>query len=260
MDDIARYNQERWEELARARIVFSRPTLDLDAASARRLVDPHDIIGDVAGRDVLCLAGGGGQQSAAFGVLGARVTVLDISETQLERDREAAAHYGYDVRTVQGDMRDLSPFEDGAFDVVWHAHSINFVPDPRPVFAEVRRVLRAGAVYHFDCLNPFVAGLDERDWTGDAYPLRRPYVDGEQLQFADMRWTIWYEDGSTRLVEGPKEFRHALGTLVNGLVARDLAVVRLDEILEGKADAEPGSWDHFQAVAPPYLSFWTRRA
>ena len=114
-DDVAQYNQERWEELAAQGLEYTRPILDLDAESALALVDPKGVAGDVSGKDVLCLAGAGGQQSAAFGILGAKVTVLDITETQLERDREAAAHYGIDVRTVQGDMRDLSVFDDGSF-------------------------------------------------------------------------------------------------------------------------------------------------
>ena len=136
MDELARYNKERWEELAEAGVIYSRPKLDLDAASARAMVDPEGKLGETAGRDVLCLAGGGGQQSAAFGLLGARVTVFDLCETQLQRDREAAAHYGHEVRTVQGDMRDLSCFAAESFDVVWHAHSLTFVPDAGRVFDE----------------------------------------------------------------------------------------------------------------------------
>ena len=27
----------------------------------------------------------------------------------------------------------------------------------------------------------------------------------------------------------------------------------------GRADAAPGTWDHLQAVAPPYLVFWARK-
>ena len=129
-DDVAQYNQERWEDLAAHGLEYTRPILDLDAESALAMVDPQGVAGDLSGKDVLCLAGAGGQQSAAFGILGAKVTVLDITETQLERDRDAAAHYGIDVRTVQGDMRDLSAFEDGSFDLVHQAHSINFIPDP----------------------------------------------------------------------------------------------------------------------------------
>ena len=69
-DDVAQYNQERWEELAAQGLEYTRPILDLDAESARALVDPKGVAGDVSGKDVLCLAGAGGQQSAAFGILG----------------------------------------------------------------------------------------------------------------------------------------------------------------------------------------------
>jgi SAM-dependent methyltransferase len=256
MDELARYNKERWEDLARADIAFSRPALGLDVASARRMLDPRGLLGGVEGKSVLCLAGGGGQQSAAFGILGADVTVLDLSETQLERDREAAAHYGLSVQTVQGDMRDLSRFAGGAFDVVWHPHSIKFVPDVRAVFREVARVLRPGGLYQVDCPNPFVAGVDERDWNGEGYPLKLPYVDGAEVLSADSRWEVWDRGGNRRLVEGPKEFRHALSTLVNGLVENGFHILGLWEDLCEDADAPPGTWEHFKRVAPPGFSVW----
>lgn len=256
MDEVARYNKERWEDLARARIVFSRPALDLDAASARRMLDPHGLLGEVGGRRVLCLASGGGQQSAAFGLLGADVTVFDLSETQLGRDREAAAHYGLDVKTVQGDMRDLSSFGEDSFDVVWHPHSIKFVPDVRTVFAEVARVLRPGGLYQVDCPNPFIAGIDERDWDGKCYPLNLPYVDGAEVVPADTRWEVWDEGGNRRMVEGPKEFRHTLSTLVNGLVERGFVILGLWEESGEDADAPPGTWEHFKRIAPPGFSLW----
>ena len=104
MDEIARYNMGRWNALAEAGVAYAIPYLDLDERSARELVDADSVIGDLEGRDVLCLASGGGQQSAGFCVLGANVTVFDLSEVQLERDRQAARHYGLDVRAIQGDM------------------------------------------------------------------------------------------------------------------------------------------------------------
>lgn len=259
MDEVARYNKERWEDLARARIVFSRPALDLDEASARRMLDPQGLLGDVEGKSVLCLAGGGGQQSAAFGLLGADVTVFDLSDVQLGRDREAAAHYGLTVRTVQGDMRDLSAFDDDAFDVVWHPHSIKFVPDARTVFGEVARVLRRGGLYQVDCPNPFLAGIDERDWDGECYPLRLPYVDGAEVVSADTHWEVRDEEGNRRMVEGPREFRHTLSTLVNGLVGQGFVLLGLWEELGEDADAPPGTWEHLKRIVPPAFSLWATR-
>lgn len=256
MDQIARYNKDRWEELAQAGVEYSRPLLHLDAASARALLDPFDIMGDVAGQDVLCLASGGGQQSVAFAMLGAAVTVYDLSDTQLQRDREAAQGYGVQIRAVQGDMRDLRRFAERSFGVVWQAHSINFVPDARPVFRQVARVIRPGGLYRVECNNPFVAGLDERDWDGRAYPLSRPYLDGAEIEYADPYWEVWSEDGNCRRVRGPKEFRHTLSTLVNGMVEQGFAILGLWEETSADPDAPPGTWEHLKSVAPPWFTIW----
>ena len=258
MDEIAKYNKERWEDLARSNVVFSRPSLNLDKESARQMLDPHGLMGGVEGKNVLCLASGGGQQSVAFGLLGANVTVYDLSETQLQRDIEAAAHYGLSVNAVQGDMRDLSRFGDSSFDLVWQAHSIKFVPEVRAVFSEVARVLRRGGLYQVDCPNPFIAGIDERDWSGEGYPLNQPYVDGAEVQSANPLWEVWDEGGNCRMVKGPREFRHTLGTLVNGLVENGFIILGLWEEVGTNPDAPPGTWDHFKLVAPPSFSVWSR--
>ena len=257
MDEVARYNMGRWNELAQAGVQYAIPYLDLDADSARELVDPDGIVGDLEGRDVLCLASGGGQQSAAFSVLGANVTVLDLSEVQLERDRQAAQHYGLDVRTVQGDMRDLSVFEGDSFDVVWHGHSINFVPDARGVFGQVVRVLRPGGIYHLSCANPYFQNVDLEEWNENGYRLWDRYGDGE-LAIADPHWTFVDPSGADRSVRGPREFRHTLETLVNGMIEVGFNVVKVREFRDNDPDAvlEPGTWEHFKSIAPPYLTFW----
>jgi len=121
MDELAKYNIERWKALADANAVFSRPLLDLDPALAQERLDPEGRLGNVAGKNVLCLACGGGQQSIAFTVLGANVTVFDLSEAQLDKDRAAAAHFGVTINLLQGDMRDLSRLEVATFDIVYHA-------------------------------------------------------------------------------------------------------------------------------------------
>jgi hypothetical protein len=53
-----------------------------------------------------------------FGLLGARVTSVDITEGQLAGDCTVAAHYGYEISTIRADMRDLSPLYADAFYLV----------------------------------------------------------------------------------------------------------------------------------------------
>ena len=256
MDEVARYNRERWEELAKANVMFSRPWLDLGQDSARARVDPEGMMGEVLGKDVLCLTGSGGQQSAAFALIGAKVTVLDFSQTQLERDKATATHYNVQIRTVQGDMRDLSCLDEGAFDIVWHAHSLNFVPDARLVFSQVARVLRKGGLYRLNCTNPFVHSLFDTKWNGQGYPLNQPYVDRAEVVLEDPYWDFDCGDGTRKKVKGPKEFRHSLNTLLNGLIEQGFVLLAGSEENGGNPDADPGSWEHFKSIAPPYLLFW----
>lgn len=256
MDDLARYNQARWEDLAAANIVFSQPWLDLTPAIARALVDPAGLLGDVAGKDVLCLASGGGQQSVAFALLGANVTVVDLTPTQLQRDQEATAHYGLTIRALQADMRDLSALESDSFDVVWHAYSVNFIPELQTVFGEISRVLRDAGMYRIEWANPFVAGISEEDWTDAGYPLKQPYLNGAELVFADAAWTFEDHTGAQRRVTGPREFRHTLSAVINGLVQHGFVVLGLWEELSQEPDAASGTWEHLKSIAPPWLTLW----
>ena len=250
MDEIARFNRERWNDLVAANVAYGQAWLDLDIAGAQQWLKEHYVTADLTNKDVLCLANGGGQQSAAFGLLGANVTVIDMSDAQLEQDRIAAEHYGLNPSLEQGDMRDLSSFADNSFDLVWHAYSINFVPDAKAVLQEVARVMRPDGLYYFQFGNPFLKGLSE-EWNGEGYLLKRPYIDGAEIIFADPHWDV----GEQRVV-GPREFNHSLSTLVNTLVKKGFVVRGIWEDAEGTVgdiQAEPGSWEHFVGIAPPFL-------
>lgn len=259
MDEVSRYNVERWNALVDANALFTRPYLNLNEQAAREHVDPDGMLGDVGGKDVLLLASGGGQQSAAFAVLGAQVTVVDLSDRQLNRDREVAAHYGVDMKIQQADMRDLSALDAKAFDLVYQPYSLNFVPDASEVFAQVARVLRPGGMYYFMCANPFASGLTERSWGGEGYLLTEPYRQGAKIVYQDQDWV--YDRSKypyARPIQGPQEFRQTLSTLLNGLASQGFIIIHTKEIMADAVDlsAEPGTWDHFTAIVPPWLSFW----
>ena len=107
---------------------------------------PHAWFGGLKGKRVLGLASGGGQQIPIFAALGAKVTVLDYSEKQLESERLVAAREGYAVDVVRADMTKPLPFADGSFDLVFHPVSNCYVEQVKPIFKECFRVLRPGGV------------------------------------------------------------------------------------------------------------------
>jgi ubiquinone/menaquinone biosynthesis C-methylase UbiE len=275
IDETARVNYEHWskggkyENHAGAQPVLSVDPEDFRAfreGAADKLPDPFavwafpELIKDAAGKDVLCLAGGGGQQSVAFGLLGCRVTVLDISEAQLARDRMAAEHYGYDVVTVQGDMRDLSAFANASFDLVYQPISIVFVPDVRPVYREVARALRPGGLYEVWHCNPTTAAVEldnpANGWDGVGYRISE---SGRAKVVRRGR------DGYETFREGEPtgEFNHQLSDIFNGLVESGLAIQAVseetDESTEFDGPLEPGSELHKRSIVSLYFGVLARK-
>jgi SAM-dependent methyltransferase len=123
---------------------------------------------EVRGADLLCLASGGEQQAPILAA-GSNVTVLNNSPRQLAQDRSVADRESLTLETVEGDMRDLSAFADGSFDLVFHLVSHLFVPEVRPVWREAFRVLRRGGTLLAGFLNPtvYIFDLDLADTTGE---------------------------------------------------------------------------------------------
>ena len=127
---------------------------------------PHAWFGELKGRRVLGLASGGGQQMPVFAALGARCTVLDYSERQLESERLVAAREGYAIEIVRADMSKPLPFADASFDLIFHPVSNCYVREVRPIWRECCRVLRPGGVLLAGMdngLNYLFDGEDERE-------------------------------------------------------------------------------------------------
>ncbi|REE70484.1 methyltransferase family protein [Paenibacillus taihuensis] len=255
-DNVYKYNFARWESLAREKALFTRPRLDLTPESAREYLELERLGIEPAGKRVLCLASGGGQQSAAFALLGADVTVFDLSPSQLERDQAAADHYGMKIRTQQGDMRDLSCFEADSFDLVWQPYSLNFVPDSRVVFAQVSRILRSDGLYYFMCANPFFAGLTHEAWNGEGYTLKHRYEDERVTTYPDQEW-VYDQSAAERRIEQPVEYTQTLSRMMNALIKEGFQLAYFGEITSDYPGSQPGDWGHFTSIAPPWIeSVW----
>ena len=105
---------------------------------------PKDWFGDLKGKKILGLASGGGQQMPILTAAGAKCTVLDYSEKQLESERLVADREGYEIKIVRGHMTKPLPFEDESFDLIFHPVSNCYVKDVLPIWKECYRVLKHG--------------------------------------------------------------------------------------------------------------------
>jgi SAM-dependent methyltransferase len=168
----------------------------------------------MTGVDVLCLAAGGGQQGPTLAAAGARVTVFDNSPRQLEQDEFVATRDGLTLRTVLGDMRDLSTFADRSFDVILNPVSNMFCPDLAPVWRECFRVLRPGGILLVGFINPDVYVFD-----AEAMDSRSELVVRHALPYSDV--THLSADERERAF-GPNaavEFSHSMSEQIGGQLA-----------------------------------------
>ncbi|MCC6415210.1 MAG: class I SAM-dependent methyltransferase [Opitutaceae bacterium] len=180
---------------------------------------PREWFGDLAGKAVLGLASGGGQQVPILAAAGAMVTSFDNSGAQLALDRMVAEREGLAVRTVQGDMTDLSVFADASFDLIFHPVSNVIVPDVNPVWRECARVLKPGGRLLAGVMNPahFWFDHDEAEQTGQlVVKYRLPYADVTSLPADELK---------ARITRGELfEYSHSLDDQIGGQLKAGFAI------------------------------------
>ncbi len=144
---------------------------------------PRDWLPELNGARVLGLASGGGQQMPVLSALGARCTVLDYSERQIEAERFVAAREGYEIDCVRADMTKPLPFADGSFDLIVHPVSNCYIRDVLPVWRECWRVLKPGGLLMAGLDNGFnyLFGEEEPDRVTNTLPFD-PLNDPEQME------------------------------------------------------------------------------
>jgi SAM-dependent methyltransferase len=194
--DIAKHNQLAWDGYVDKKDKWTRPVTGEDLENAGKgkwgiLLTPskpvpHHWFPKLKGLKVLGLASGGGQQGPILAALGADVTIFDNSEKQLMQDRMVSDRYNLNIKTVQGDMRDLSAFDTGTFDLVFNPCSIVFVPDVKPVWNECSRVLRHGGILMTGLINPVSFQLAESR-NGLILHHKQPYTDLHSLPEEKLR-------------------------------------------------------------------------
>lgn len=106
-----------------------------------------DILGDVRGQRVLVLGCGGGQDVVALDRMGAVAVGIDFSPKQLAYARKyAARHSAVNASFVEGDMTDVSRFDDASFDIVLSMYALGYVECAPAVLRDAARVTRGGGM------------------------------------------------------------------------------------------------------------------
>jgi SAM-dependent methyltransferase len=236
--DILDHNREAWIKESEKGNIWTLPVDPHTIEEARKgnwsvvltptKPVPSDWFPKLEGIRLLCLASGGGQQGPVFAAAGADVTVFDNCPAQLDKDRLVAERDGLEIRTIQGDMRDLSVFEDESFDLIFHPVSNCFIDDVNRVWKECFRVLKKGGALLAGFVNPLVYIFDLEQWEKNQKLEVRysiPYSDTEQLPADQLESRI---KASETL-----EFGHSLEDQIGGQTAAGFVIAGFYEDTAG---------------------------
>ena len=127
-----------------------------------------DVLGDVAGKDVVELGRGTAYFSAWLARRGARPVGVDITRAQLDTARRMQAEFGLEFPLIEASADDV-PLPDASFHLALSEYGASIWVDPARWLPEVSRLLRPGGELVFLCgstlsilCSPDVGPVDER--------------------------------------------------------------------------------------------------
>lgn len=161
-EQLARVNKAAWETKAYQAWVQHHGTPD-ELARKLKLAPRHPLrywskyIGDPSGKKVLNLLGSHGRKAIALALLGAEVTVVDISEENRLYASEVAAAAGVSLNYICSDVLDIPDEETlGPFDIVLMEFGIlHYFTDLNSIFSLVSRRLGANGRLMLTDFHPF---------------------------------------------------------------------------------------------------------
>jgi len=248
--DYRTRNRAAYNQLVSDGAVFSRVATDEECQRPLAVLDSRGWLPkSVQGKQVLCLAAGGGWQSILYATAGAQVTVVDLSPGMLALDDREARIRNLKLRLIEASMDDLNMLGDEQFDIVHHPVSTCYVPDLAPVFREVARVLRVDGVYISQHKSPISLQVTRRT-ERDEYAIGVDYYHSGPLPAV--------EDKSYR-EPGAVEFLHRYDQILGGMCAAGLVIEAFAEPKRAHRQATPGDFRHRGNYIAPYLRIKARK-
>jgi SAM-dependent methyltransferase len=222
--NILDHNSAAWDALSANEIEWSVPVSREEIEKARTGVweviltpkkpVPREWFGEVKGKDILCLASGGGQQAPILAAAGAKITSFDNSAKQLEKDEYVAERENLQIQLEKGDAADLSRFDNDSFDLIFNPCSNCFMANLETVWQECFRILRGGGALLTGFNNPIVYIFDTAAEENEGVLQvrhRLPYSDTESLTEKEKAEKI--------AINEPFEFSHTLDAQIGGQIA-----------------------------------------
>lgn len=194
----------------------------------RKVSEYLTITGDVKGKKIANLLGSKGNKAVSFALLGAEVTVVDISSENRRYAMELAEAAGVNIHYIVSDLLEV-PLKESFknFDIViLELGVLHYFIDLAPVFEMVRNILIKGGTFILRDYHPLVSKLLEVDdnkmvAAGDYFNKGESEVD------VAFRKLLTPDDKNHS--KKNKIRRWTLGEIITSLARSDLHILQLVE-------------------------------
>jgi len=249
MTDPREHNRQAWDQRVREGRRFTRPATPQELKQAPNHIDPWVADEGVAGKTVLCLGAGGGRQGPLYAAAGGQVTIVDISDAQLDIDRRIARESKLAMATLAASMDDLSQLVAASFDIVVQPVSTCYLPEIDRVYEQVARVIKPGGLYVSQHKQP--ASLQARiKRSAHGYEITEPYYRKTPLPQVN---------GSVHREAGTIEYLHRWEQLIGSMCLSGFVIEDLSEPCHADPAAKSGSFGDRSCFIPPYVRIKARR-
>ena len=253
-------NAAAWDRLAKAHDALASPACD------EAFTDPRNWLGtggpadrpwlpsSLRGLEVLCLAAGGGKHGPIYAAAGASVTVVDLSASMLDLDRQVARERKLHLELIQSSMDELTMLKNDYFDLVIHPVSSCYLHSLKQVFSEIARVCRPSGLYMSQHKSPRSLQSSLQPNLNGRYELLFP-----ECQSGDNSGALPPAPPSRLREAGTDEFVHSLTDILGGICRAGFSIEDFFEPNEGDQEAVRGSFTHRAAFLPPYIRILARK-
>lgn len=226
--DVTQYNKVAWDHYVSQKDRWTIPVSAEEISQAKNdqweivltpgKAVPRNWFPALKGLKILGLACGGGQQGPILAALGANVTIFDNSEKQLLQDKKVSDRHNLNIKTVQGDMRNLKVFLNNTFDLIFNPCSVLFVEDVLPVWEESFRVLKPKGILMSGLINPLSFQIDEEKLS---LIYKQPFSDLHSLPKAKLK--------ALRQKNEALSFGHSLTAQIGGQLKAGFTITSMYE-------------------------------
>ena len=235
--DYVSFNDEKWDNINECLvdkttaishedyIAAKNGALKVSLAGIREV--PKEWVSKLKGAEVLALACGGGQQCPVFAAHGAKVTVTDVSNSQLVKEKYVSQREGYDINIIKADMSKPFQFADHSFDMIFNPISNCYIEDIIPMWGECARVIKSGGVL----MMAFVKEehfMFEPDFKNEDLLISRHSLPFNPLK--DLSKEQLLEKQNTQM---PLAFSHTLTEQIGGLMKAGFEITDIYEDCDG---------------------------